>query len=268
MLREYCRVGSTISTSAGTVTDVLQKIMSRPPEVYQSICKETGTIRPHINPFLNSDIITKKGLFIAESDGTRERFELRGPFGPGVAVYSVRTDDRDSTHIFASSCHSFLETKVLVSTGGKPFSKTAAPAFPENDGRVMESIGSLAPGDDKDELWCGVQPAARFQRTDAGASWQMTHGISHHEHAEHWQPDNGGLCLHTIVVHSDNPDVAYVMPPDSTPRTRPDAAPALWRSENGGEAWDRIDRGLSKQDAYFTVSRDAMTMDRGRNPAV
>ena len=314
---------------------------------------------------------TKKGLFIAESNGTREQFELRGPFGPGVGVYSILIDDRDSMRIFASSCHAFFGMKVLVSTDGKKFDETAAPAFPDGDGRAMENIWAMEPGDAKDELWCGVQPAALFHSTDAGKSWEMVGGISNHEHAEHWQPGNGGLCLHTIVrdgnrmhlgistgghyvsedggqtfapqndgvgagfipdpypefgqcvhkiathpdkpdrlymqnhggweerpgigvlrsddrgktwesiaeglpsdfglpmiVHSENPDVVYVMPLDPMTRTCPDAAPALWRSENGGDAWQKINNGFPKQDTYFTVLRDAMTMDHAPAPAV
>ncbi len=32
---------------------------------------------------------TKKGLFVAEAAKSRRRFELRGPFGSGVAVYAA-----------------------------------------------------------------------------------------------------------------------------------------------------------------------------------
>ena len=36
---------------------------------------------------------TRKGLFVAEASKARGRFALRGPFGPGVAVYSALIDD-------------------------------------------------------------------------------------------------------------------------------------------------------------------------------
>ena len=32
---------------------------------------------------------TKKGAFVAEATKVRGKFSLRGPFGPGVAVYST-----------------------------------------------------------------------------------------------------------------------------------------------------------------------------------
>ena len=37
---------------------------------------------------------TKKGLFVAEAPKARSRFVLRGPFSPGVAVYSTLVDTR------------------------------------------------------------------------------------------------------------------------------------------------------------------------------
>ena len=59
---------------------------------------------------------TKKGLFVAESARNRRKFELRGPFGSGVSVYSALIDTRNKPRIYASSCNAFFGMKVLVST--------------------------------------------------------------------------------------------------------------------------------------------------------
>ena len=65
---------------------------------------------------------TKKGLFVAEASKTRRRFALRGPFGPGVAVYSALIDTRGTPRLYASSCNAFFGMKVLRSTDlGKNF---------------------------------------------------------------------------------------------------------------------------------------------------
>ena len=37
---------------------------------------------------------TKKGLFVAEASKNRRGFDLRGPFGAGVAVYAALVDPR------------------------------------------------------------------------------------------------------------------------------------------------------------------------------
>jgi photosystem II stability/assembly factor-like uncharacterized protein len=144
---------------------------------------------------------TKKGLFIAESAKTRAKFTLRGPFGSGVPVYTTLIDTRGKPRIYASSCNPFFGMKVLRSTDlGKTFKETkSAPTFPKNDGRALANIWSLEPGDGKQDLWCGVEPAALFRSSDGGDSWKMVEGISNHEHARKWHPGNGGLCMHTIV---------------------------------------------------------------------
>ncbi len=167
---------------------------------------------------------TKKGLFIAESAKTRRRFELRGPFSPGVAVYSTLIDERGTPRLLASSCNAWFGMKVLTSTDlGKKCRETkSAPAFPTDDGRALANIWSLEAGGSKKELWCGVEPAALFRSDDNGNSWEMVAGISNHEHARQWQPGNGGLCMHTIVRDGS--------------RMHPTTG-QLWMGHDGGDEW-------------------------------
>lgn len=148
---------------------------------------------------------TRKGLFVAEASKKRRSFELRGPFGPGVVVYSALIDSRGTPRLYASSCNPFFGMKVLRSMNlGKTFKETkSAPEFPKDDGRALTNIWSLAPGENKKDLWCGVEPAALFHSNDGGDSWEMVPGISNHEHARKWQPGAGGLCLHTILKDGD-----------------------------------------------------------------
>ena len=323
---------------------------------------------------------TKKGVFVAEAPRNRRKFALRGPFGPGVAVYTTLIDTRGTPRILASSCHPFFGMKVLTSTDlGKKFKETkSAPKFPDGDGREMKNIWSLEPGSGKKEIWCGVEPAALFRSEDGGNSWEMVGGISNHPHARQWHPGNGGLCLHTIVrrggcmhlgistgghylsedggknfqpsnagvgagfspdpypefgqcvhkiaapesapgrlymqnhggwaewhgpggprpgigvlrsddggkswrsiaaglpsdfgfpivVHPHNHDVVYVLPLAPETRTCPGGAPAVWRSQNGGDSWQKLAKGFPKKESYFTVLRDAMTIDELKSPAL
>ena len=324
---------------------------------------------------------TRKGVFVAESSSRRNRFELRGPFGQGVGVYTTLIDTRSrSPRVYASSCNAFFGMKLLFSTNlGKKFKETqSAPAFPKQDGRALANIWSLEPGDGKKELWCGVEPAALFHSTDGGNRWEMVKGISNHKHASQWQPGAGGLCLHTIlrqegrmhlgistgghyvskdegktfdasnegvgagfapdpfpefgqcvhkiaaapqipgrlymqnhggwaewhgpggprpdigvlrsddygqtwysiakglpsdfgfpiVVHPHDPDVVYVMPLEPMTRTCPGGTPAVWRSRNGGKSWRRLSKGMPRRHSYYTVLRDAMSIDTLKSPAL
>ncbi|MGH7655442.1 MAG: exo-alpha-sialidase [Gemmatimonadaceae bacterium] len=71
-----------------------------------------------------------------------------------------------------------------------------------------------------------------------------------------------------MVVHPHDPDTIYVMPLMPATRTCPDGAPAVWRSENGGESWKRIAKGLPKKESFFTIQRDAMDIDELKSPAL
>jgi hypothetical protein len=323
---------------------------------------------------------TKKGVFVAEGGPGRRRFELRGPTGDGVPVYTTLIDTRAAPRVYASSCNPFFGMKLLRSNDlGKSFKETkSAPAFPEQDGRALANIWSLQPGAGKQELWCGVEPASLFHSADGGDSWKLVDGISNHAHARQWQPGNGGLCLHTIlrdgdrmhlgistgghylsedggkrfaasnagvgagfapdpypefgqcvhkiaghedapgrlymqnhggwaewtgaggprpdigvlrsddhgkswrsiakglpsdfgfpiVVHPHDPDTVYVMPLEPATRTCPGGAPAVWRSENGGDSWRRLARGFPKKESWFTVLRDGLDIDTLSAPAL
>src|SRR5262249_17307893 len=98
---------------------------------------------------------TKKGVFVAEAAKTRKSFALRGPSGPGVAVYATLIDTRGAPRIYASSCNPFFGMKVLRSTDlGKTFKETkSAPAFPKDDGRALANIWSLEPGKGRKDLF-------------------------------------------------------------------------------------------------------------------
>src|SRR5204862_47327 len=174
--------------------------------------------------------------FVAESPKARRRFALRGPFGAGVAVYAALADTRAAPRLYASSCNAFFGMKVLRSTNlGKAFKETkSAPAFPKEDGRVLANIWSLAAGDNKKDLWCGVEPASLVRSGDGGDSWELVPGISNHEHARKGQP----------------------------------GARAVWRSEDGGGSWRRLAKALPKKQSFFTVQRDAMDIDELKSPAL
>ena len=70
------------------------------------------------------------------------------------------------------------------------------------------------------------------------------------------------------MVHPHDADTAYVMPLEPATRSCPGGALAVWRSQNGGESWSRLARGLPKKQSFFTVQRDAMDIDRLTTPAL
>jgi hypothetical protein len=67
-----------------------------------------------------------------------------------------------------------------------------------------------------------------------------------------------------MVPHPTDPDTVWVFPMDGTrvwPRTSPEGKPAVYRTQDGGKRWERLDKGLPKEHAWFTVKRQCMCAD-------
>ncbi|HEY3215974.1 MAG TPA: exo-alpha-sialidase [Candidatus Eisenbacteria bacterium] len=91
------------------------------------------------------------------------------------------------------------------------------------------------------------------------------------DHGRTWRSIAKGLPSDfgfPIVAHPHDADTVYVMPLEPMTRTCPGGAPAVWRSENGGDSWRRLAKGLPKKESFFTVQRDAMDVDELKSPAL
>lgn len=68
-----------------------------------------------------------------------------------------------------------------------------------------------------------------------------------------------------MVVHPTDADTAWVFPMDGStvwPRVAIDGKPAAYVTRDGGRRWKRLDVGMPKQQAWWTVKRQAMTCDQ------
>ena len=54
VLRADCKGASELSISASSVRDVLEELERSHPSLHRNICDETGSVRRHINLFVNS----------------------------------------------------------------------------------------------------------------------------------------------------------------------------------------------------------------------
>ncbi len=74
-----------------------------------------------------------------------------------------------------------------------------------------------------------------------------------------------------MVVHPHDADTAWVFPMDAAtvwPRTSPGGRPAAYVTRNAGRSWQRLDEGLPEAQAWWTVKRQAMTVDSQAVPAL
>lgn len=56
-LRHYCGEHAEVTAAGDSIAEVLNSLSAAHPELYQSICDETGSVRRHINVFINSQWI-------------------------------------------------------------------------------------------------------------------------------------------------------------------------------------------------------------------
>jgi sulfur-carrier protein len=63
MLRGACRGEARFSLRAASVGEAVKQIEQRYPDLYRSICDETGAVRRHVNLFVNSNHVRRQGGF-------------------------------------------------------------------------------------------------------------------------------------------------------------------------------------------------------------
>jgi hypothetical protein len=216
---------------------------------------------------------TRKGGFILESDGKRDKWEVTGPHFAGWEIYHMKGSPVDPDRIYASQTSGWFGQLFQSSTdGGKTWfqpgagdGQDAMAAFPNKapnkfvydtsaeSGAPLTTHqwydGTQRPWEFK-RLWhiepslteagtvyAGVEDAAIFRSTDGGASWQELSGLRGHGTGPKWQPGAGGMCLHTIILDPKNPDRMFIAI----------SAAGAFRTDDGGKSWKPINRGLVSQ---------------------
>lgn len=183
---------------------------------------------------------TMKGAFILRPDKGRKKWEMEGPYLRGHAVYAMAMDTRAGRNkLFATAMNSHFGTVLASSEDlGKSWNIPEEPnvTFPEGSELALKQIWQIAPGpeDQPEVMYCGVEPAALFKSTDAGASWKPVQGLLDHPHRKEWQPGGGGLCLHTIVQDPADHDRMLIAI----------SAAGAYRTDDGGKSWRASNKGV------------------------
>jgi len=192
----------------------------------------------------NGDVLllvgTTKGAFLVRSKLDRKRWDVAGPYFHGHAVYALAYDSRNGRHRLWASTGSPIWGTYLRSSDdfGKTWTNPleANIKFPPESGLSLKNIWKIAlgPPDAPDRLYCGVEPAALFESHDAGESWSLVRGLFDHPHRPRWMPGQGGLCLHTILLHPTDPGRIHVGI----------SAAGVYRTDDGGRTWQARNRGI------------------------
>ncbi len=194
---------------------------------------------------------TRKGAFILTADGMRDKWDVSGPHFAGWEMYHLKGSPVDPNRLYASQSSGwFGQTMQRSDDGGQTWTPVgnkfvydgAAGTHMWYDGtqhpwefaRVWHLEPSLS---DPDTVYAGVEDAALFRSTDGGQSWHELSGLRRHESGPSWQPGAGGMCLHTIILDPTDPQRIYVAI----------SAAGAFRSDDGGQTWKPINRGLHSQ---------------------
>jgi photosystem II stability/assembly factor-like uncharacterized protein len=212
---------------------------------------------------------TRKGAFILESDGKRDKWTVSGPHFAGWEIYHLKGSPADPNRIYVSQTSGWFGQIIQRSDdggktwevpGGAPkpgpdgmpqgqsnkfaYDTTAAPLTTHQwyDGtqhpwefkRVWHIEPSLK---DPDTIYAGVEDAALFRSTDGGVSWQELSGLRGHGTGPKWQPGAGGMGLHTIILDPSNEKRMYIAI----------SAAGAFRTDDAGKSWKPINQGLRSQ---------------------
>jgi photosystem II stability/assembly factor-like uncharacterized protein len=194
---------------------------------------------------------TRKGAFVLESDGERERWDISGPHFAGWEVYHVKGSPAEPNRLYASQSSGWFGQQIQRSDDG---GKTWAPVgnkfvYDGVPGTHQHFDGTSRPWEfkrvwhlepsqtDPDMVYAGVEDAALFRSSDGGQTWQELAGLRGHGTGSSWQPGAGGLCLHTILLDPSGTGRIYIAI----------SAAGAFRTDDGGATWRPINRGLKSQ---------------------
>ena len=194
---------------------------------------------------------TRKGAFLLTSDGTRRSWAIEGPLFGGWEIYHITGSPVDPNRLFASQSTGWFGQLIQRSNDGgatwepvgNQFAYDGVPGTHQwYDGTPhpweFSRVWHLEPShDDPDTVLAGVEDAALFRSTDAGASWQELSGLRGHASGLLWQPGAGGMCLHTIIVAPTKPSRIFAAI----------SAAGVFRSDDDGATWQPINHGLHSE---------------------
>jgi photosystem II stability/assembly factor-like uncharacterized protein len=175
---------------------------------------------------------TRKGAFILQSDAARTDWALRGPFCDTWPINHVIADS-DSATIYAAGGNEWFGPAVWKSTdlGATWTHSSEGMNYGEGEPGIL-AAWSLCRANDR--LYAGAQPAGLFESRDDGATWTHVAGLRRHPSCKDWQPGAGGLILHAIVPHPDDPDQMWIAI----------SAAGVFHTEDGGATWQPRNSGV------------------------
>jgi len=175
------------------------------------------------------------------------------PGGGGLCLHSIAAHPTDRNRMWVGiSAVGTFETTDGGSTWQTRNKGVRAGFLPEPAPEFGQCVHKLRLHPDRPDVLFQQNHTGVYRSDDAGASWtEITAGL----------PSEFGFPM---VIHPHDPKTVFVIPlnGDDKGRYMSDGHAAVWRSQDEGNTWHRLDRGLPTSDAYLGVLREAMSVDR------
>lgn len=174
----------------------------------------------------------------------------------GPKLHSITVDPRDPKHLYFAMSGGGVHESV---DGGRSF----APLLKGLE--VVEGFDRSDPAfhDPHCLRMCPGNPDRLYQQNHCGI-YRLDRPSDTWARIGRRMPAEVGDIGFPLVLHPRDAYAAWVFPMDGGsvwPRTSPDGRPAAYGTRDGGETWQRLDGGLPREQAWWTVKRQAMTGD-------
>ncbi|MCO5142682.1 MAG: glycoside hydrolase [Oligoflexia bacterium] len=207
-------------------------------------------------------IASRKGLLIYKPQASGWRLEKA--FFDGVKVSYVNYDSY-AKNVWVGMAHGHWGPKIHVSKNkGKTFEEVSTPKFSgDADGKnSVRDIWAIA-ADKLGRVYVGTDPAELFYSDDLGKTWTLCEGLHKIHGKDKWFGGGAdGTCLHSILIHPENPDHILIGI----------SVAGVLESKDRGRTWAYRNKGMSAEflpDPESEIGQDPHLIERAlSNPDV
>lgn len=153
---------------------------------------------------------TQRGVFLLQSDSTRETWNLiRTTADPGWSYGHVSGDPQTGT-LYAAGHSAWYGPAVWRSHDrGQTWSLSSEGLTYGDDGPSLQRIWYMTAA--HGALYAGVDPAGLFRSDDGGQTWyEVGTPLRSLPSSSQWVSGKGGMPVHSILVHPSDPGQIWV----------------------------------------------------------